>query len=322
MTVPTVSIILPTFNRLKYLREAVESVFQQTFQDWELLVVDDGSGAQTQAYLATLERLPRIKSIRLAHTGNPPAVRNAALRVATGEYIAFLDSDDVWLPNKLETQIASLRSRTSRKWSYAGFVMVDGARNPLTGARAVGCPAIDGWVLDRLLKMEAIITQSSVVARRELIDKVGGYDEELPICGDYELWLRLALESEVDCIDEPLVIVRRHNEHYCDDVTACEDFRRALEKVHRSGIAAHLDSVLRRRRAIACATLAKSHAVSGNRIPALSALLSSAHYSWRYRQWWLGAIAVTARVLAPSSVREAARRYRRGVAGTQAGTKV
>src|ERR1700732_1465702 len=106
MTAPVVSIILPTFNRLKYLRPAIDSVFAQTLADWELLIADDGSDEETRAYLEHLGGLPRVKLIWLAHSGNPSAVRNAALREARGDYIAFLDSDDVWLPSKLERQVA------------------------------------------------------------------------------------------------------------------------------------------------------------------------------------------------------------------------
>src|SRR5260221_147392 len=121
---PLVSIIVPTFNRVKYLRVAVDSVFAQTFEDWELIIADDGSDADTMAYLRTLADVPRVKLLRLSHTGNPPAVRNAALREATAEYIAFLDSDDVWMPEKLEAQLMSLRSHPVRRWSYTGCVMV------------------------------------------------------------------------------------------------------------------------------------------------------------------------------------------------------
>jgi len=124
MTTPTVSIILPTFNRLKYLRPAVESVFSQTFQDWELILADDGSDDGTRAYLRTLSESSRIKLILLPHTGNPGRVRNAALREAKGDYIAFLDSDDLWLPPKLETQIKALRD-SPRRWSYTAFDRID-----------------------------------------------------------------------------------------------------------------------------------------------------------------------------------------------------
>jgi glycosyltransferase involved in cell wall biosynthesis len=312
---PLVSIILPTFNRVDFLRDAVESVFAQTFRCWQLLIADDGSDdPETKAYLRALDGTPGVTVLWLAHTGNPPAVRNAALREAKAQYIAFLDSDDVWMPKKLELQIASLRSRAARQWSYTGFVMMDGARNPFTGARAMRCPAVEGSLLGPLLKRQAIIVQSSVVAARELIATAGGYDETLPICGDYELWLRLAPRTEADFIDEPLVHVRRHDQHYSDDVTALKDLQRALEKTRRSGAASGLDRVLRWRRAGASAALARSHAVSGNRARALGALFSSAHYSWRYGEWWRGALGAIAHSFLPVGVLAAVRRYRNSLA--------
>src|SRR5882672_10472844 len=112
MSVTAVSIILPTFNRLEFLRPAIDSVFAQTFMDWDLIIADDGSAEPTRAYLRTLVSQPRVKVIWLAHTGNLSAVRNAALRAAQGEYIAFLDSDDLWMPVKLKHQMAALRAHT------------------------------------------------------------------------------------------------------------------------------------------------------------------------------------------------------------------
>ena len=306
---PAVSIVLPTFNRLKYLRVAVDSVFAQTFQDWELIIADDGSDAETKAYLRSFADVPRVKLLWLSHTGNPPAVRNAALREAKAEYIAFLDSDDVWMPEKLEAQIESLRSHSVRRWSYTGCVMVDGFLNPLTGVRDNHRPAIDGWILEKLLKAEVVVVQSSVVAARELIAAAGGYSEDLPICGDYELYVQLAQRSEVDFVDKPLVLVRRHEEHYCDDVAALTDLRRFIEKVQRSGTATHLESVLDRRRALVSAGIARGYAATGHRSRVLSTLLSSARYSWRYREWWYCAMAATVKAFAPANVRMVVRRY-------------
>jgi len=303
---PVVSIILPTYNRLPYLRDAVASVLAQTYRDWELIIADDGSAAETMTYLRTLVDVPGVRLLALAHSGNPPAVRNAALREARGEYIAFLDSDDVWVPNKLALQVASLRSQSARRWSYAKCVMVDNLLNPLAGARAK-----QGFATDGLLKDEVVVVQSSVVASRELIAAAGGYAEDLPVCGDYDLYVRLAQRSEVDFINEPLVLVRRHNEHYCDDLTALKDLRRCLEKIQRSGIARHLDSVVGRRRAAVSAGIARGYAAAGLRRHVLSSLLSSARYSWAYRDWWYGAMAATVQAWAPARVGTAIRNYGR-----------
>jgi glycosyltransferase involved in cell wall biosynthesis len=309
---PAVSIILPTFNRLQYLRAAIDSVFGQTFQDWELIIADDGSDAETWTYLDTLAGVPRVKLLRLSHTANPPAVRNTALREARAEYIAFLDSDDVWMPQKLQLQIASLRSQRTRRWSYTRCVMVDALLNPVGAARDESRAAIDGWILDELLKAEVVVVQSSVIAARDLIAAAGGYPEDLPVCGDYELYVQLARRSQVDFVDRPLVLVRRHRQHYSDDITALTDLRRFIEKMQRRGTPTHLESVLGRRRAQVSAGIARGHAANGNRIRVLGTLAHSAPYSWRYRAWWYGIVAAMIRAFAPSGVRAIVRRRLRG----------
>lgn len=252
MSHPLISVIMPAFNRLAWLRAAVQSVFDQTLADWELIVADDGSEEPTREYLRALGADParRVRVLLLAHSGNPPAVRNVALREARGEYVAFLDSDDLWLPRKLEMQIASLGEHPAREWSYTRSVLVDGSGQPLESGRGLRYPARkDGWIAESLVRGEAAVTQSSVIARREAVSRVGGYPEDLPICGDYELYLRLALWSEIDFVDEPLVLIRRHSEHYSDDLAALAELRRFMGKVQRSGMMPHMRAVLRARRA-------------------------------------------------------------------------
>jgi glycosyltransferase involved in cell wall biosynthesis len=311
---PLVSIVLPTFNRLKYLGAAVDSVFVQTFGNWELLIADDGSDAETLDYLSRLEQAPRVQLIRLTHSGNISAVRNDALRRARGDYIAFLDSDDVWMPSKLERQLASLVSRPDRRWSYTGFKLVDASLRALD--RPIRFSGAAGWIVDSVLDMQTAVVTPAVLARRDLIEEVGLFDEQLAICGDFELWVRLALASPVDCIREPLVLVRRHAEHCYDDVATCRDFARALDRSQALIVEPQTRAILRRRRAIANATLARSLATSGLRVPALATLLTSVQYSWLYREWWQLGAGATARVLTPKKLRTQLRRIRR--AGSQA----
>lgn len=310
MTAPTVSIILPTFNRLQYLRASVDSVFGQTFEDWELIIADDGSGAETQAYLRALAGRPRVRLLSLPHSGNPPAVRNIALREAQARYVAFLDSDDIWLPGKLAAQLASLQARPARQWNYTRCVMVDAAGQPLAGWPPPGQRVTDGAILDPLLKGEAVVVQSSVMVSRELVMSAGSYPEDLPICGDYELYVKLALRSEIDLVDEPLVLVRRHADHYYDDVRALQELRFFLDRVRRSGIAPHMDLVLRSRCALLSANIARGYAASGNRTRALSTLMASAPSSWPYPGWWSGAMTAFARAFGPAWLRTAVHRYR------------
>jgi glycosyltransferase involved in cell wall biosynthesis len=307
---PAVSIIVPTFNRLKYLRATLTSVFEQTFQDWELLIADDGSDADTQAYLQRLDDPPRVRVLWLAHSGRPSIVRNAALRAARGEYIAFIDSDDLWMPTKLETQLASLRCHAARRWSHTKFILVDEFGAPTPWMRGGGWPVPDGWILEKLVKSQTVISVPSVVVSRELLEQAGGFDEQLVMCEDYDLWLRLAMRSEIDAIDEPLTLVTRHGEHSGNDTTSFRDCLRVFDKVLRADGTEHLRSILREKRAEVIAGLASSQAACGNRISALRTLLSSAHCCWRYPQWWRGALQATARAFVPQTVRAVARRHR------------
>ena len=298
----TVSIILPVFNRLHYLRAAVDSVLAQTFQDWELIIADDDSGAETQQYMRDLRASagPRVRVLWLKHSGNPDAVRNAALREVQTPYVAFLDSDDAWLPRKLEAQLESMRSCGTREWSYTRCLFVDSAGQPLPG-RSLRYPQVkDGWILESVLRGEAAVVQSSLMATRAALAAVGGYPEDMPGIGDYELCVRLALRSEITFIDEPLVLARHHQEHYfSDDVLALTELRYFFEKIQRLQVAPQMDGLVRRRRAEVSANLARSYSTSGRRFRALSTLAASAPYSWHYRKWWVGAVPAAARAVLP-----------------------
>ena len=307
-----VSIILPTCNRLEYLRPAVDSIAAQTFADWELIIADDGSNAETKAYLEGLHDPPRIRVIWLAHSGRPSVVRNAALRHAQGEFIAFLDSDDLWLPRKLEVQVASLRNHPARHWSYTKFGLVNGSGSPIAPTSTRSWPTPTGWILEPLLKGETVIGIQTVIVSRRLLEQLGAFDEDLVMCEDDELCFRLAEHSEADGVDEPLTLIRRHGQHGGSDILAWQDRRRVFEKALRASRGGHLiEPILRRLRAEMSVGLAKSQAVSGMRADVLSTLASSAHYSWPYLQWWSGALSATARAFAPQYALTLLRRYRR-----------
>ena len=220
---PVVSIVLPTFNRLPYLQAAIESVFAQTFQDWELIVADDGSDAETRQYLQTVCRNPRVHVLWLLHSGRPSVVRNIALRQATGQYIAFLDSDDAWMPEKLDLQVRSLRGSADRRWSHTKYVIVDAAGDPTPWTlQTGGWPTPEGCVLEPLVKGDFVMALPTVIVHREFLEHANGFDEELVVCEDYDLWLRLASQSEIDAVQEPLATFRRKN-----DATFCGDFSAA-----------------------------------------------------------------------------------------------
>ena len=307
---PAVSIIMPTFNRLEFLKPAIASVFAQTFEDWELIIVDDGSIEPTRGYLRALQDRPRVHVLSMQHTGMPSVVSNVAIREARGEYVAFLDSDDIWLPNKLETQIASLRRHPERRWSYTKFALIDALGNGMDAGRTRNWPTPTGWILERLLREETVIAQPTVVVSRRLLTELGAFDEELVMCYDDELWFRLAAHSQIDGVDEALTLVRRHGQHSGSDVIAWRDRRRVFEKALRVGRGGRLEAMLRKLRAQMSAGLAKSLAASGRRLDAFATLCSSTPHSWRYPRPWLGALFSTVCACAPASVRALARRFR------------
>ena len=227
-----VSIILPSFDRLRFLRPAVASVLAQSFTDWELLIADDGSGEDTRRYLRTLENDARIKLIWLTHSGAPAIVRNAALRKACGEYVAFMDSDDLWAPTKLERQLKQLRERPGCRWSYTAFSQIDERGSPLPEEASRRWVPHQGFIFERLAIGEVSIRTPSVLATRGLIVQAGGFDETLRSAEDLDLWLRLALDSEVAIVDEPLLQVRRHDENHSRDWQSAFFGRdRALQKL-------------------------------------------------------------------------------------------
>jgi glycosyltransferase involved in cell wall biosynthesis len=301
---PVVSVVLPTFNRLEYLRIAVESVYAQTFSEWELIIADDGSGEETRAYLRALENPPHVRIIWLSHCGMPGAVRNAALRDARGEYIAFLDSDDQWAPMKLERQIAALRAHVNCHWSYTGYIRIDASGEPTSSAGYDERIRYRGAILEHLLVHAVDIWTPAVVVERQLLAQVGGFDEKLLLFEDYDLWMRLAAQSEIHLIDEPLICVRSHDQHYIANdravsMMACR--HRSLQNVRRLVTDSQLRSLVGRAHARSLLDLASLHATT-DRLAASRTILSGFACSWRYGQWWAGLPWVLLKLIVPRAL--------------------
>jgi glycosyltransferase involved in cell wall biosynthesis len=199
--VPRVSVIIPTYNRAAMVTEAVASVAAQTYRDLEILVVDDGSTDGTGAALAAW---PQVRLLRHATRRGVAAARNRGAAAARGEWLAFLDSDDLWLPDKLARQMAYLEERpglflcqTDETWVRRGVRV----NKPLSHRKAAGRIFLPS--LQRCL-----ISPSAVILPRRLLSDHGGFDATLPAAEDYDLWLRLTWRHEVGLVDEPLVIKR------------------------------------------------------------------------------------------------------------------
>jgi glycosyltransferase involved in cell wall biosynthesis len=198
---PFVSVIIPTFNRDWIIRDAIDSVLGQTYPNFELLVVDDGSTDRTVEFLRTYD--DRLRVIRQDNRG-VSAARNCGIKASRGQLIAFLDSDDMWLPEKLAAQVSFFERHPHAKICQTEEVWIrNGMRvNPRQKHRKRS-----GDIFEHSLAL-CLVSPSAVMLRRELLDEVGLFDEALPACEDYDLWLRVSCVIPVYLIDEKLTIKR------------------------------------------------------------------------------------------------------------------
>ena len=203
---PLVSVIIPSYNAARYVAEAVASALAQTYQPLEIILINDGSTDDTEEVL-----LPYVGKMRYFYQPNRglSATRNRAIALARGELIAFLDADDVWLPEKLARQVDCLTQNPRIGLVHTNYVKLyadTGIRLPRE------TPDItDGRCYTRLV-LGNVLLVSSVVLRRECLDRVGVFDEKIPqrTCEDYDLWLRIARYFEFAYIPEALMLYRRH----------------------------------------------------------------------------------------------------------------
>ena len=207
MATPVVTVVIPTYNRLALLRATVSSVLAQTLTDFELLVVDDGSSDGTVEYLDGIDDA-RVRRISLPHTGNVARARNAGAAQATGSILTFLDSDDLWLPRKLEVQLAALAGSPS-VWSYTRYRHIDVAGTGVP-ARAGSAHMPSGRIARALLRTDAAVSIVTVALPKAVFDAIGGFNEVPDIREDHEFLVRLACAADAVAIDDELVLVRDH----------------------------------------------------------------------------------------------------------------
>lgn len=203
MSRPAVSVVIPAYNAAWCVRKAIESVLAQDYRDFELIVVDDGSTDDTSAVLADYG--DRIRVVRKANEGLSSA-RNAGIAAALGEYVAFLDADDWWLPGKLSRQVAFMQAHPELGFTSTA-ARVEDPQGRFVNLWA--CARWQGPFLDHLFGANAEVagSGSAVIAKRALFEQVGGFDESLRSLEDIDMWLRLAAATEYGCLDEPLVVI-------------------------------------------------------------------------------------------------------------------
>ena len=201
---PTVSVIIPTYNRAKLLPRAIKSVLNQTFKDFEVIIVDDGSTDNTEEVINEFQKHDkRIKYIRHEKNKGAAAARNTGIKIAQGEYIAFQDSDDEWLPEKLEKQMKIFESAPAE----IGVVYTGLWR--MGNSRKVYIPSIKRVQKEGNIHIELLnrnfIALPTVIIRKECFKKAGMFDECFPRFQDWELFIRISRVYKFKYIDEPLV---------------------------------------------------------------------------------------------------------------------
>lgn len=200
-----VSVIVPTYNRAEKLKRALASVSAQSRGDLELIVVDDASGDDTRDVVESLSDA-NLRYVRHSSRKGGSAARNTGLRVCQGDYVAFLDSDDEWLPTKIERQLEVFaRCSSETGLVYTGAVHVRPGREP-----AVRTPRYRGSIARQLLTENVVGSASAGMVRRDVLDLVGGFDETLEALQDLDLWLRISERFRIDFVPDILVRIHVH----------------------------------------------------------------------------------------------------------------
>jgi glycosyltransferase involved in cell wall biosynthesis len=204
-----VSVIIPTYNRAQFLAGAVQSVLTQSFKDLEIIVVDDGGSDAAEAVVKGFPDAP-IRYLRHARRQGGAAARNTGIQESSGEYVAFLDDDDEWYPEKLARQMHTiLASPPEVGGVYTGYFIVDRADGKIHSQMV---PTERGDIHSQLLARNCIGSTSSMLLRRSCFDKVGMFDERLQSFQDYDLWIRLARRYQFEFVREPLLKYFVHGE--------------------------------------------------------------------------------------------------------------
>ena len=266
------SVVIPTYNRAQMVPRAVRSVLAQDYPDLEVIVVDDGSTDDTAD---VIDDFATVRYIRLGQNRGGAAARNAGVEAGRGEFVAFLDSDDEWLPTKTSRQVQLMLKSPSTGAVYCRHFAHDDA----TDTRSQRFPPLyTGSIRPQLLSGKCPPTVSLFLVRRDALEEVGGFDESLAGFQDTDLWIRLSENWEFDAVDEALVVIHRHSGARVTTDLAAR--KRALDSFFEKW-GAQMEGVMgstgiavyrRRNMAVAHGALVLSLVESGNRSQAFQAL--------------------------------------------------
>ena len=227
---PLVSVISPTYNRGWIVKEAIDSVLAQDYVNFELIVVDDGSTDNTHDILDSYQN--NILVLRQNNKG-VSAARNRGLAAASGHFIAFLDSDDTWLPQKLSRQVDFFQSNPDALICQTEEIWI---RNNVRVNPKKRHKKPSGMIFEPSLSL-CLVSPSAVMIKKNLFEEVGLFDETLPACEDYDLWLRISCRHPVHLIDTPLIIKRGGHDDQLSASPGLDKFRiKAIKKVIESDL--------------------------------------------------------------------------------------
>lgn len=203
---PLVSVVIPTYNRMPLVIEAIDSVIAQTYNNWELVIVDDGSTDGTAEAVRKIKD-SRISINTLTHTGDISDLRNAGAEKSKGDWLAFLDSDDLWLPQKLELQMETL-VKEQKRWVYGLYKYIN--KNGTIYESAEKFAPFAGPIVKEIIMAKTGITICSIIVEKKLFNEIGGFSSHLKFKEDYEFFLRLAWKAEAAITAKIILKVRDH----------------------------------------------------------------------------------------------------------------
>ncbi|MFT3739994.1 MAG: glycosyltransferase family A protein [Breznakibacter sp.] len=207
---PKVSIVIPTYQRTSYLGQTLESILHQTFQDFEIIVVDDGTPGDDNLLLC--QAFEKVRYIKIENSGSPIRPRNVGIGLAMGKYVAFADDDDIWLPQKLEKQVAALDQNPGFGLVHGYCKIIDrfGRETGEIAGRLNNPMLKHGYVFDRMVGRFTVMMSTPLI-RKEVLDKAGLFNENMAAAGeDMEFYCRVAFYTPFYFLDEPLVLYRVH----------------------------------------------------------------------------------------------------------------
>lgn len=202
-----VSAIIPVYNTECFIQEAIESVLSQTYKDIELIIVDDASNDRT----GEIARSFGSRLTCISHSANmgPSAARNTGIKHALGKYIAFLDADDVWMPDKIKEQMELLENNNDIALVYSNGYTVNSSGSQI--GRFFDTIRPKGGFIFKELLLDNFIVTSSVIVRKDILNEIGGFNERFSLSEDFDLYLRIAEHYKIDFVDAPLLKHRIHS---------------------------------------------------------------------------------------------------------------